>query len=91
MAVIVMAENSKLTGEMYDGMVAGLREVMESAPGFIAHVGWSTPEGWRIVEIWRTQADANQFFAKHVVPSLPPSAPRPKRMVHEVRALLVPH
>jgi hypothetical protein len=63
---------------------------MERSPGFVAHVGWSTGEGWRVVEIWQTQADANQFFAKHVVPNLPPDAPRPKRTVQELRALVAP-
>ena len=83
------AENDKLTREAYDGMLAALREVMQSSPGFVAHMGWSTPEGWRVVEIWRTSADANQFFAKHVHPNLPPGA-KPKRSVHELHALLEP-
>ena len=88
MAVIVMAENSNLTREAYDGMLAGLRDVMKTAPGFVAHMGWSTPEGWRVVEVWQTQGDANQFFAKHVHPNLPPNMPPPKRTVQELHALV---
>ena len=91
MAIIVMAENDKLTREAYDGMLQGLREVMRSSPGFIAHMGWQSPDGaWRVVEIWQTKQDANQFFAKHVHPNLPPDAPRPKRTVHELHALVEP-
>ena len=89
MAVIVMAENDKLTTEMYDGMLRGLRDVMERSPGFVAHAGWPTPEGWRVVEVWRTQDDANQFFATHVHPNLPPGA-KPKRRVYELHALVEP-
>ena len=87
MAVIVMAENSKLNAEAYDGMLANLRPVMEAAPGFVAHMGWPTPEGWRVVEVWRSQDDANQFFAKYVYPNLPPDA-RPQRRVFVLRALV---
>jgi hypothetical protein len=90
MAVIVMAENEKLTREAYDGMLVGLRDLMQKSPGFIAHMGWPTPDGWRIVEIWRTKDDANQFFAKHVHPNLPPDAPRPHRRVFELHALVEP-
>jgi heme-degrading monooxygenase HmoA len=89
MAVIVMAENPKLTTDAYDGMLAHLRQTMEQSPGFIAHVGWSTPEGWHVVELWRSQDDANQFFATHVHPVIPPDA-RPKRRVYEVHALVEP-
>jgi hypothetical protein len=89
MAVVVLAENEKLTREAYDGMLAGLRATMESAPGFIAHMGWPTPEGWRVAEVWRSQKDANQFFATYVHPNLPPDA-RPKRTVHELHALVEP-
>jgi len=89
MAVIVMAENTNLTTEAYDGMLVGLRGIMEKSPGFVAHMGWNTPEGWRVVEIWRSQEDANQFFAKYVHPNLPPDA-KPKRRVYELHALIEP-
>lgn len=89
MAVVVMAENDKLTKDAYDGMLMGLRDVMRASPGFVAHMGWPTPEGWRVVEVWRTQADANTFYAKHVHPNLPPNA-KPKRVVHELHALVEP-
>jgi hypothetical protein len=87
MAVIVLAENKALTREMYEMMLEKLRPVMKDAPGFVAHMGWSTPDGWRVCEIWRSQADANQFFAKFVHPNLPPDA-KPHRTVFELHALV---
>jgi hypothetical protein len=89
MAVVVMAENDKLSREAYDGMLAALGDAMRQSPGFVAHVGWETADGWRVVELWRTQQDANQFFAKYVHPNLPPGA-KPKRTVHELHALIEP-
>lgn len=87
MAVVVTAENPKLTVEVYEAMLSALRPVMEAAPGFVAHAAWATPDGWRVVELWRTQQDANRFFADHVHPLLPADA-RPKRSVHELHALV---
>lgn len=90
MAVIVMAENDQLTREAYDGMLVALRETMQRSPGFIAHMGWQMPEGWRVVEIWRSKEDADHFFVKHVHANLPADAPKPKRRVFDLHALVEP-
>jgi hypothetical protein len=43
--------------------------------------------GWRVIELWETKEAANQFFAKHVAPNLPPGI-RPKRTVQELHSLV---
>ena len=44
MAVLIIAENDKLTRDGYEGMLTALGETMQNAPGFVAHMGWFTPE-----------------------------------------------
>lgn len=43
--------------------------------------------GWRIIEVWKSKAEANQFFAKNVAPYLPTGI-HPKRSVQELHSLL---
>ena len=87
MAVLVTAEVAGQTREGYDGMLEALTETIRTAPGFVLHTGHPVEGGWRIIEVWETKDAANQFFAKHVAPNLPPGI-RPKRTVQELRGLL---
>jgi hypothetical protein len=89
MAVMIIAENPGQTQQGYDGMLAVLAERIRAAPGFIAHTGFAVEGGWRVVELWQTKEQANQFFAKHVVPHLPPGV-HPKRSVQELHSLVNP-
>jgi hypothetical protein len=89
MAVLVMAE-SQLTAEHYDAMVNLLEAKMKAAQGLVAHVGWPSDGGWRVIEIWETNEAANQFFAKEVHPNLPPGAKPPKRSVHALHRIIRP-
>jgi hypothetical protein len=88
MAVLVTAEVQGQTQQGYDGMFAALADVEKQAPGFLLHTAHPIEGGWRIVEIWESKADANQFFAKHVAPNLPPAI-HPKRSVQELHSLLM--
>jgi hypothetical protein len=88
MAVLVMSE-VPLTAEAYDGMTNALEETIKGWPGFVAHVGGPTQTGWRVVEIWESAEQANQFFAKAVHPLIPPGV-RPKRSVAPLHRLIRP-
>lgn len=70
-------------------MLAGLEPVLKGAKGFISHLSWPVDGGWRVMEIWETQADANEFFAKAVHPNLPPGI-KPKRTLQELHSLVTP-
>ena len=90
MAVLVTAEVAGQTKEGYDGMLAaGLGDGIRRAKGFIIHMAAETPDGWRIIEVWDTADDANQFFAKFVHPNLPPGI-KPKRSIQELHSVLTP-
>lgn len=90
MAVLVTAEVPGQTKEGYDGMLAGgLGDAVRHAKGFIMHVAAETADVWRIIEVWDTAEDANQFFAKFVHPNLPPGI-KPKRSFQELHNVLTP-
>ncbi|MGH2376749.1 MAG: hypothetical protein ACREOC_16330 [Gemmatimonadales bacterium] len=87
MAVLVTADVQGQTAQGYDGMLAGLASALKQAPGFILHTAHPVDGGWRIVEVWESQKDASQFFAKYVHPNLPPGI-KPKRTVQALRGLV---
>jgi hypothetical protein len=46
---------------------------MRAAKGFIAHSGGPHPNGgWRVVEMWESEADGQSWFDANVKPNLPP-------------------
>jgi quinol monooxygenase YgiN len=88
MAVIVIAEVHGQTEAGYDGMLNVLADLARQAEGFVLHGAYRGDDGaWRVVEVWRSKAEANQFFARQVVPQLPPGV-HPKRTVHELHSLV---
>ena len=78
MAVLVTAEVEHQTEELYDRMLEVLGPAIRQAKGFIATGAGPSSDGWRTFEIWESQEDATQFFAKYVHPNLPPGI-KPKR------------
>jgi hypothetical protein len=75
------------TAEGYDKLLVMLSEVIRDAPGFIMHAALDDGGTWRLVEVWETKADADQFFVNCVVPYLPADI-RPKRTYQELHSLL---
>jgi hypothetical protein len=88
MAVLVTAEVQGQTQQGYDGMFSVLAESLKQAPGFILHTAYPVEGGWRVIEMWESKAEANQYFAKNVAPNLPPGI-HPKRTVQELHSLLM--
>ena len=82
MPVLMIAEVPNLTEEIYGAMVGQLKPLMEGSPGFIAHAGGPNPAGgWRVVEIWESEADGQKWFDDNVKPNLPPEIV-PNRTYH---------
>ena len=73
MPVMMIAEVPGMTEEMYAGMVGQLKPVLETAGGFISHAGGPSPDGgWRVVEMWESEDEAQKWFDVNVAPNLPP-------------------
>lgn len=84
MAVVMIAEVSGLTEDVYGGMISQLQSGLKGAKGFISHAGGPSPDGdWRVVEMWESEADAQAWFEANVKPNLPPGV-TPDRKYHEV-------
>lgn len=73
MPVLMIGTVPNLTEEVYGGMLTQLKPVMQQAKGFIAHAGGPHPDGgWRVVEMWDSEADGQAWFDQNVKPNLPP-------------------
>ena len=73
MAVLMIGDVPGLTEDVYAGMMGQLMPVLRSSKGFVAHAGGPSPSGgWRVVEIWESEADGDAFFDTAVKPNLPP-------------------
>lgn len=73
MAVLMIGEVPNLSEEIYAGMIEQMTPLMRAHNGFIAHSGGPSPSGgWRVVEIWETEADGVKWFDENVKPNLPP-------------------
>lgn len=73
MPVLMIGDVPNLTEEIYGAMIGQLKPTMQAAPGFIAHSGGPHPNGgWRVVEMWDSEADGQRWFDEHVKANLPP-------------------
>ena len=73
MAVLMIGEVPNLTEDIYGSMIEQMKPGMVGAKGFIAHSGGPHPNGgWRVVEMWESEADAQAWFDDNVKPNLPP-------------------
>jgi hypothetical protein len=73
MPVLMIGEVANLTDENYAGMLEHLKPSMLAASGFIAHCGGPGPDGgWRVIEMWESEAEAQAWFDEYVKPILPP-------------------
>jgi hypothetical protein len=89
MPVLIIADVKGQTEQGYDGMIGALEPMFKQAPGLILHTSHPTDDGWRVVEMWQSKAEANQWFATYVAPNLPPGI-RPRRTFYELHNLLTP-
>ena len=82
MAVLMIGEIPNMTDEIYGGMIGQLTPSLHAADGFISHAGGPNPAGgWRVVEVWESEEDAESWFNANVKPNLPPGIV-PNRTYH---------
>jgi hypothetical protein len=72
MPVLLIAE-ANLTEEVYAGIAGQMTPHIRAAKGFICHAGGPNPAGgWRVVEIWESEDDGQNWFDHNIKPNLPP-------------------
>jgi hypothetical protein len=87
MAVLIIGEVKGQTSEGYDGMVAAMGEHIRQVPGRLLHASHRTDDGWRVIEVWESKKLANEWFAEHVAPLMPPGV-TPRRTFQDLHLVL---
>jgi quinol monooxygenase YgiN len=87
MATLISTVVKGQTPEGYDQVSRYLHQAIRNAPGFILHTAYSSDDGWHVMEIWNSKAEADEFFVKVVRPNLPEGI-HPKRSYQELHALV---
>ena len=78
MPVLMIGEVPNLAEEVYAGMIGRMMPLMRAHKGFISHAGGPNPGGgWRVVEVWDSQADFEAWFEAYVKPAFPEGGPMP--------------
>jgi hypothetical protein len=73
MPVLLIAEVPDLSEPAYVSMLEQLKPTLEVAPGFLFHAGGPSPDGGsRVVEVWESEHEAEEWFDTVVKPNLPP-------------------
>lgn len=69
MVVAMLVDNPEGSQEIYDTVRAQLG--LERPAGGILHVAGPSPGGgWRVIEVWESEADAHRFFEERLAPAL---------------------
>ena len=69
MAVAMMVDNPEGSQDVYEQIRAQLG--LDKPAGGIFHVAGPSPTGgWRVIEVWESEEEANRFFQERFVPAL---------------------
>ncbi|GGT53988.1 hypothetical protein [Streptomyces purpureus] len=69
MAVGMLIDNPEGSQEQYDALQKQL-DLSTMPQGLIYHCAGPSPDGgWRVVDIWESEADAQRFFAETLLPA----------------------
>ena len=69
MAIATMVDNPEGSQEIYDKVRTQLG--LEKPAGGIFHVAGPSPNGgWRVIEVWESEEEADRFFQERFMPAL---------------------
>ena len=81
MAVAMMVDNPWGSQEVYEQIRAHLG--LDKPAGGIFHIAGPSPNGgWRVIEVWESEEEAERFFRERFMPALEAleiDGPRPPR------------
>lgn len=87
MAVLMTAYIPGGTQEMIDGMLP-LLDPIRTTKGFTIHTNGPVSGGWRVIEVWDSQADFETWFESNVKPAFPAGGPSPEITFHELNEVV---
>jgi hypothetical protein len=81
MAIAMIVDNPDGSQEIYERVREHIG--LDRPAGGIFHAAGPSPNGgWRVIEVWETEADAKQFVADRLLPAFEavgaPAPPRPE-------------
>jgi hypothetical protein len=69
MAVAMMVDNPQGSQEVYERIRAHLG--LDRPAGGIFHIAGPSPNGgWRVIEVWESEEEAQRFFQERFIPAL---------------------
>jgi len=89
MAVLMTAQLPGATREMIDGM-RPLLDAIRAAKGFVVHANGPVPGGWRVTEVWDSQADFEAWFESNVKAAFAEGGPMPSITFDELDEVVTP-
>jgi quinol monooxygenase YgiN len=89
MAVLMTAHIPGATKEMIDGL-RPLLDPIRTAKGFVVHTNGPQPGGWRVIEVWDSQAEFETWFEGNVKPAFPEGGPMPSISFDELNDVVTP-
>jgi hypothetical protein len=80
-AVVFIADIPTMTSAMYGQAINRVRDQLKAAPGFLAHSGTATQNGFRVIELWESQDQCMRFLEETIMPmaqqvGVPPFQPQ---------------
>lgn len=70
MAILASSTVPGMTREQYEQTAAALTEQLRAAPGFIAHYAWEQDGATKVVEVWESVEQHDDWFNNRVKPHL---------------------
>jgi hypothetical protein len=68
-AIAMMVDNPRGSQEVYERIRAHLG--LDKPAGGIFHIAGPSPNGgWRVIEVWESEEEANRFFEDRFIPAL---------------------
>ena len=88
MAIQAEFDSAGVDQASYDSMIPQVEAKLRTRPGFIAHVAKKTSDGFRVTEVWESQAALDAWLQEVISPMMQgagSAAPRPNvEPVHHV-------
>jgi hypothetical protein len=68
MAVVMSMHWPEITKEHYDRALKGVRWEQEFPKGALFHVAWFAPDGFRVIDVWRSVEQFQRFNEQRLAP-----------------------
>ena len=90
MAIVLVFEGAGVTQAQYDQVLKEVSPDNKPPAGMLYHIAAPMADGWRVVEVWESQAAADKFFQEKLAQALPKANINVKPEVSQVHNIMKP-